>query len=247
MPSTDVSNFQSCELCGIGEDQSLGPLVKNEKITVHVACMVYTTGVWVRSASGQPIFLPRSDVDSTVLFNYDCVPRTFGFGDAVKNAQLCHKCNKPDATLRCCRVGCNKSFHIPCAIAAKGYSFIFEAKMVYYADEELHGATVPGVLRSGRFLLCRHHADWDRNPIWSCLQSYLSTKPAFVNTISVDVDTLPENLQIAVSKASQMSIFNPVTNQRACEYCSTDVVVTFKTLSYSFSLQICLINENILM
>ena len=225
MPATDVSNFQSCELCGIGDDPSLGPLVKNEKITVHVACMVYTTGVWVRSASSQPIFFPRADANSTVLFNYDCIPRTFGFCEAVTNSQLCYKCNKPHATIKCCRVGCNKSFHIPCVLASKGKSFIFEAKMVYYADEELHGATVPGVLRSGRFLLCRHHGDWDRNKIWSCLQTYLSTKPAYVDSISVDVDTLPENLQIAVSKASQMSIFSPDTNQRACKYCTTCVIV----------------------
>jgi hypothetical protein len=216
IPAHDPSNFQNCLLCGIEQNDSLGLLVLNERITVHVACMAYSTGVWYRSDTEESMFIPGPD--NRVIFNKKCRPHTVGFGDAVAKSQLCCACNNRHATLRCSRVGCNKSFHIPCAIAAKGKSFIFHAKMVFFGEEKLLNGSAIGVLRSGRFLVCRHHTEWDRNPIWNRLQSYISERPALVNAISIDVDALPPNLQIAVSKASQMSIFSPEENRDASKF-----------------------------
>lgn len=208
-----------CELCGSKDHLTLGPLAINDTIVVHVACMVYSTDVWVRCQAGHAVFMPGES--GKMLFNKHYRPHTIGFGKAVAISQVCHECKKPNATLRCSREECKKTFHIPCAIASSKESFIFHAKMVYYEKEEVINGLIAGVIRPGRFLICKHHSEWEESQIWSFLKSYILERPNLVNAISIDVDALPHDLQIAVSKASQMLIFSPTKNNNACESART--------------------------
>ena len=203
-----------CDLCGLSDLKTLGPLAVNDTIVVHVACMVYSADVWVRCESGQAVFMPGEG--GKMLFNKFYRPHTIGFGKAAAMSQMCHECKDPNATLRCSRDECKKSFHMPCAIASCKESFIFHAKMVYYEKEEVTNGLIAGVIRPGRFLICKHHSEWEESQIWSFLKSYILERPNLVNGISIDVDALPHDLQIAVSKASQMLIFSPSKSQ-ACE------------------------------
>ena len=56
--SKPVAIAKRCDLCGLSDLRTLGPLAVNDTIVVHVACMVYSADVWVRCESGQAVFMP---------------------------------------------------------------------------------------------------------------------------------------------------------------------------------------------
>lgn len=206
----------TCCLCGIGKCTKLGPIVTNEGYAVHVTCMIYSSGVWVRSSSPQPMFAKNSA--GLIVCNDKFRPHTMGFGEVVERSRPCSSCSLKNASLYCSVTGCNKSYHIPCALTEKGKTFIFHAKMVYHADEGLSDSFHLGVLRSGRFLVCSNHNEWEENLTWKLVQSHITGDPELLNAISIDFDLLPESIQIAVSTMTQLSIVNPKSNAFACKY-----------------------------
>lgn len=140
----------------------------------------------------------------------------------------CHICTNDDETLApsvdCSRIDCNKSFHVSCVIARnrkfdRSY-FIFLAKMVFYPDEER--------LRPGYFCVCKHHSAWDTDSMWSSLKSYILGRKELTDSITIDVDTLPLDIQKAVWKASQMSIFNPEDNKHHILATGENAQLSFK-------------------
>ena len=215
MAAVDKANIICC-LCGTRKSPTLGSLVINEGLPVHVTCMVYSSDVWVRSSSPEPMFTKNSA--GLTVCNSKFRPHTQGFKDVMKKSRLCSCCGHQNASLHCTVVGCNKSYHIPCALAEKGKTFIFHAKMVYHPDEVLPHISRKGALRSGRFLVCSNHDEWEENHYWKSLLSYITEDPELLHAISIDVDLLPEKYQIAVSALISLSIVNPKSNLFACKY-----------------------------
>lgn len=204
-----------CQLC-MKDSDKLGKLIVIDGKTVHMACLTYSSRISVNPRS-----LPIKDVEtldalrsltsdpnSSLDYNmsYDkCCSFIMGFDEVVKTTQLCHLCSTSGASIKCSVPDCERSFHLPCLIAYnrkvdQSY-FVFHAKMIYYFGDN--------ILRPGSFLLCKHHKAWDTDTIWSSLKSYILGRTDLRDSISIDVDTLPLNVQKAALKASSISIFNP--------------------------------------
>ena len=231
MAAVDKSNIMCC-LCGTRKSPVLGSLVTNEGLSVHVTCMVYSSDVWVRSSSSEPMFTKNSA--GLTVCNSKFRPYTLGFGKVMKKSRPCSCCGHQNASLHCSVVGCNKSYHMPCALAEKGETFIFHAKMVYYPDDVIPDIPRKGALRPGRFLVCSNHDEWEENHSWKSLLSYIIEDPELRHAISIDVDLLPEKHQIAVSTLTQLSIVNPKSNSFACKYIR--VLISMYVCSYDLNL-----------
>ena len=224
----DIVIPKKCSLCGLEKKASLGPLVTNQGMVVHILCMVYSNGVWERPSILAPMFLKTAD--GSTICNSKYRPETMRFNEVKMRSKPCHSCFQEHASLHCSRTDCNNSYHIPCAISSKRTSYIFHAKMVYYPDEELTDAAIVGVVRSGRFFVCGQHPQWDHVPLWISLRKHITEDPDLFNDISIDVDCLPQHIQIAVSKICQLLVFNPEANIDACE----NIVVFLILMSFYF-------------
>lgn len=204
-----------CQLC-MRDGDKLGELIVIDAKTVHVACLIFSSHVWINPRSNpikdvetlDALRSLTSDMNSSLDYNmpYDkCCSFIMGFDKVVKTTPLCNLCSISGASIKCSVLDCERSFHLPCLIAYnrkvdQSY-FIFHAKMVYYPGDN--------ILRPGPFLLCKHHKAWDTDTIWSSLKSYILGRTDLRDSISIDVDTLPLNMQKAALKASSISIFNP--------------------------------------
>jgi hypothetical protein len=227
-----------CQLC-MNNDETLGKsILINDVKSVHAACLIYSSNVWVNPRSHpikdvQTLDALRSlsiGLNSSLDYNvpYDkCCSFIVGFDKVVKTITSCHLCFKNGASIKCSGIDCKNSFHLPCLIAhnrkfERSY-FIFHAKMVYFPEE--------GLVRPGSFCLCKHHRAWDTDATWRSLRSYILGREVLRDSISIDVDTLPLNIQKAVWKASQMSIFNPEDNKD--QVINETKLIKFKNLNGS--------------
>ena len=210
-----------CHLCKGGKSEILGRILTNEGLPVHVLCMVFCSGVSVRPSTIETMFALNSN--GAVICNKNYRPGTMRFGIFAERSRTCYSCNNPLATFHCSVPGCDKSVHMPCALSEKekGRSFIFHSKMVHHPTEESASGGTLGVVRSDRFLICSNHQEWEDSLTWKCLKNYISVSSELLNAISIDVDALPVNIQIAVSITSQLAIFNPSSNKGECKYSVT--------------------------
>ncbi|XP_026722860.1 PHD finger protein 7-like [Athene cunicularia] len=98
---------QACMLCGqAAADLVLwGQKVEQEELCAHLFCLIFASKLryWQDEESGQRRFIPE-DIACIV--------------ERVVDKQ-CFICGESGAAITCCWEGCDRSFHLPCAIAGE--------------------------------------------------------------------------------------------------------------------------------